>query len=424
MRNTRNTCFPAMPLALALALACGGASADDVPGFHGYLRAGAGVSSTHGPQSCFSLGGNTVKYRLGNECDGYTKFGYTQEVVKTDGVSFVGTLWVNAYSNQSDIGSAKLGINKAYIEAKGLDFLGGGAAWIGLRDYLWSDIHMLDMWYILLNGSSTGGGFDKIPAGPGKFSYAVFQDNDTTTRDAAGKMLASTSATRHNFIYQELPVNPGGTLEGVVTLVNAVAREEKHNGWQATVSHKQAGVLGGLNTFVVQYGVGPGTGTGRGNGNNYDRVGPSGSTSLGSDVRQLRVFDHLWIQPIPFFGIDMVALMQRDRSDAGGSTTWTSLGARPVYALSNTFKLQMEVGVDRVTSPTGGEAKRLTKITFAPTISAGPGLWARPELRAFVTYGKWNKAATASVNASNASGPVYNNDTSGASVGIQVETWF
>jgi maltoporin len=41
-----------------------------------------------------------------------------------------------------------------------------------------------------------------------------------------------------------------------------------------------------------------------------------------------------------------------------------------------------------------------------------------------VTYGKWNSAATAAVNASNNSGPVYGNKTSATSVGIQLETWF
>jgi maltoporin len=40
-----------------------------------------------------------------------------------------------------------------------------------------------------------------------------------------------------------------------------------------------------------------------------------------------------------------------------------------------------------------------------------------------VTYGKWNDAATASVNAANNGGPIYNNNT-GTSYGFQVETWF
>src|SRR5471032_2159419 len=68
---------------------------------------------------------------------------------------------------------------------------------------------MLDMQFINLNG--TGGGFDKIGAGPGKFSYAFFKDNDTNQIDpATGQVLNTHAAIRQNFIYEGLPTNPGG----------------------------------------------------------------------------------------------------------------------------------------------------------------------------------------------------------------------
>jgi maltoporin len=414
-----------LPMALAIA-ASGAAWADaghDEDGFHGYFRVGAGTTSagSHGPQSCYGLGGNTMKYRFGNECDAYVEGGYTKEIAKSDGVSYVATVWANAYSPKSDFGDAKLNVLKAYVEAKNLDFLNGGTAWVGKRFYNRPDIHMLDLQYINFNG--TGGGLDRINAGPGKFSYAFFKDNDANAFDASGKLLGTTAATRQNLMYQDVPVNPNGSIDVAASIITAQGDDQLgkvHNGWQISAFHKQDKVFGGANTVGVQYGVGPGTGIGVGN----DRIGASGSTLLGSDVTRLRVFDSLWIQPAWNFGMEMVALMQRDKSDAGGSSTWTTLGVRPVYALNQNFKLVTDIGTDRVTSPNGGAAQRLTKITFAPTISAGPGLWARPELRAFVTYGKWNEAARASVNAANNSGPVYNNGTSGTSYGFQVEAWF
>lgn len=425
----KSTTLKVLPAALALALACGTAFAGpmyatDAEGFHGYLRAGAGSSTTGdgGPQSCFGLGGNTVKYRLGNECDAYTEFGYTKEIANNDGVSYMGTFWVNAYAPNSDFGDNKVGIVKAYVEAKGLDFLNGGTAWVGKRFYYRPDIHMLDLQFINMNG--TGAGLDRIPAGPGKFSYAFFKDNDVTVTNATTKATATKAATRQNFIWGEIPVNVNGQLDLAATVITAQGADNdqfgpKHNGWQVSAFHRQDKVFGGSNTFGVQYGVGPGIG-GAGNG----QFGASGSTSFGSDVKRTRIFNDMAIQPMTNFGMEFVALVQRDKSDAGGSSTWTSIGARPVYAFTNHFKLVAELGTDRVTAPNGGAAKRLTKLTIAPTISAGPGLWSRPELRAFVTYGKWNDAATASVNASNNSGPVYNNNTSGTSYGFQVETWF
>lgn len=418
MKRSTLSVFPTL---LAMAISSGFAHASEAEGeFHGYLRAGAGSSSAKGPQSCYDLGGNTMKYRLGNECDSYFEGGYTKELAKSEnGVSFVGTLWLDAYKNGSDFGNAKPEIAKAYVEAKGLDFLNGGVAWIGKRYYFRPDIHMLDLQYINLNG--TGGGFDKIPAGAGKASYAIFKDNDSNVFDATtGKVLSTTAAIRQNFTYEGLPVNINGTVDAALSIISAQG-ENKHNGWQFSVFHKQDKVLGGTNTLGLQYGVGPGTGVG---GPCCDRIGSSGSTALGSDVTRLRIFDDLVIQPTKQFSMEFVALIQRDKSDAQGSSTWSTLGVRPVYAFTQNFKLQAELGSSRVTQANGGDDLRLTKFTIAPTIAMGESYWSRPELRAFVTYGKWNKAAIAAVNASNNSGSVYGNNTSGTSVGIQLETWF
>lgn len=411
-----------LPAALALPLMCGVAFASDAEGeYHGYFRAGIGSSSTKGPQSCFGLGGNTMRYRLGNECDTYVELEYLKEMVKADGVSFVGHVMADAYSPSSDISGATLGLSKLYVEAKGLDFLNGGTAWVGKRYYFRPDIHMLDLQYINLNG--TGAGIDQIKAGPGSFSYAIFKDNDATVTDpVTGKVTSTTAAVRQNLIYQGLPVNPGGTMDVALSIITAQGGEGTHNGWQLSVFHKQDKTFGGGNTVGVQYGVGPGTGIG---GQCCDRMGRSGNTTQGSDATRLRVFDSLWIQPTKQVSAEMIALIQKDKSDAsGGTTTWTSLGIRPVYAVTKNFKLQAELGTDRVTLPGGGPAQRLTKLTFAPTLTVGQDYWACPELRAFVTYGKWNDAATAAVNKANESGAVYGTATSGTSVGIQVETWF
>lgn len=414
--------FKKLTVAAALALAFGSAQADagiDTPGFHGYARVGAGTSSTHGPQSCFGLGGNTMKYRLGNECDSYLEGGYTGNFATVDGVTYTGTVWLDAYKPNSNFGDAKLEVAKAYVEAKGIEFLRGGTAWVGKRYYMRPDIHMLDLQYINLNG--TGAGINRVAIGPGHFSYAFFKDDDSNITDVNTGVVTNTSAAvRQNFIYEDIPVNQDGTLDVVTTVITAQGKADRHDGWQLSLFHRQAKVMGGGNTFGVQYGVGPGSGVGVGNG----RMGSSGSTLSGSDVKRFRIFNDLAIQPMTNFGMELVALAQRDQSDAGGSSTWTTLGVRPVYALHKNFKLALELGTDRVTSPTGGPAQRLTKITFAPSISAGPGLFDRPELRFFVTYGKWNDAATPAVNAANNSGPVYNNHTSGASAGFQVETWF
>ena len=403
-----------LALACAMLLACGAAHASDAEGeYHGYFRAGLGSSTdSRGPQSCYGLGGNTMRYRLGNECDTYGEFEYQKEMAKSaNGVSFVGHIMVAAYTPSSAVSDSDLSMSKMYVEAKNIEILNGGTAWIGKRYYMRPDIHMLDLQYINMNG--TGGGIDQYKLGPGRISYGFFKDNDKP----------GNSAIRQNLVYQGIPVNQDGTLEVLTTLITPDKKDStSHGGWQATVLHKQDKVWGGANTFGIQYGVGPGTGAG---GQCCDRMGTTGSIRNGSDVTRLRIFNSLWIQPTPEWSAEMVAIVQRDKSNvSGGSSTWTTVGVRPVYAVNDNFKLQFELGTDRVTSPTGGAAQRLTKLTFAPTLTAGKGYWSRPELRAFVTYGKWNDAATAAVNKANESGPVYGNATSGTSFGLQVETWF
>jgi maltoporin len=57
----------------------------------------------------------------------------------------------------------------------------------------------------------------------------------------------------------------------------------------------------------------------------------------------------------------------------------------------------------------------LQKVTIAPQITAGPGYFARPQLRVFATYANWNKD----------SGKIDGmNSRSNMSVGTQVEAWW
>jgi len=425
-----------LPLALSLTLSCGMAFADggdDSIGFHGYMRGGAGGGAGTGPQSCYGLGGNTMKYRLGNECDSYFEGGTTWDFNKPgdDGVVFTGTLWASEFSPNSSFSNGTLSLAKAYIEGKNLDFLGGGVVWIGERYYYRPDIHMLDLQYINLNGN--GGGVDNIQAGPGKFSYAILKDNDNaSTMNSAGVYTATTAAVRQNFIYKGLPVNPGGKLDLIGSLITGQG-VNKNNGYNITLLHNQD-AFGGGNTVGVQHGVGPGAGvSGPGSGPNNalccGRIGASGTTAADSGVTRTRIFDHLWIQPTEKFSAEFIVLSQQDKGDisAGtpGSSTWTSFGVRPAYAVARHVKLQAELGTDNVTSPTGGPSQQLTKLTLAPTITLDSSYWSRPELRFYITHAVWNDAAKAAVNPNPTGGlNPQGNSTAGTSAGVQMEVWW
>ena len=77
----------------------------------------------------------------------------------------------------------------------------------------------------------------------------------------------------------------------------------------------------------------------------------------------------------------------------------------------------------------GSDAQWLAKFTGAVAITADRGFLARPELRLFVTWATWDKAAAiATVD----SGMLYTNPDpvtgaytlSGAIFGLQAETWW
>ena len=399
----------AIPAAIVLLFTVGHAVAGDAEGvYSGYFRAGTGTNSGGGSQACYGLEG-APKYRFGNECDLYGEFMYTKEAIKlANGSSFVANVMVATWSPNSDIGKDNhLDLTQAYIEAKNVPFLHGASAWMGKRYYDRPDIHVIDFKY--LQGDGVGGGISGIQAGPGKFSYALFRND----------VLQTVAATRHSFIYEGIPVNPGGSLKLDATVISGDGHtsvtKEVESGWSFSVVHKQLNVLGGDNTLALQYGSGSGV-----------KIGGT-SIDAASDAKLTRVFDNMIWQFTPEFSGSLVGVWQSDKSSAGaGTRTWTTVGVRPVYAFNDNFKMILDLGHDNIKPANGGDDLKLTKVTLAPVLSAGKGFWARPELRAFVTYAKWNTAAqqAAQPGTTLSSTGVFGGSTKGTSVGLQVEAWF
>ena len=383
---------------------------DPMPiGFNGYVRSGTGAnrgSGESGSQACFGLQG-VPKYRLGNECDFSGEIGYGSELVKfSNGASLGGFAMVHADApNPHPIDRGTSRITQGYLETKGLDFLKGGTAWIGRRYYNRPDIHVLDFKYVVMDGE--GLGVDGIALGPGKFSYAIFRNDVDMTK----------SAVRHNFIYQDLLVNTNGTLKIDATLIHAddaPAGVERHGGWSLSLTHKQSGFLGGDNILALQHGVGSAV-----------KIGGTGDLSLGSDYHRTRIADQLiWKLSKNLIGsADFV--VQRDHTPVG-TKTWTSVGTRPVYIVSEHIKMQLDLGHDRIDPADGGPVQKLTKVTFAPTLTAGRDFFQRPELRLFITYARWNDAAQTAATPGSALSRtgVFGGSTSGVSYGVHFEEWF
>lgn len=380
--------------------------------FNGYVRSGIGESTASESQACFQLPGAASKFRLGNECEQYAELGLRQDLFTMDDGSVLSVEGMAALYNEydhtpkftGDHGFARL--VQAYAEWSNIAALNNGSLWAGRRFYKRNDIHISDFYY--WNQSATGAGIENVEIGGLQYSYAfsrkdsVFQENYTN---------------RHDFNVGGFDTNPDGELQFGVSYIADPDRGESNSGWSVTAQHEQIGFLGGSNTFAVQYGEGPGTG-----------LGYTGDVTLDESAKSWRVVEFFDWQVTPRFGGQFQVVYQKDKRQDGGDQDWISVGVRPVYALTEEFKLVAEVGHDQIDAEAG--TRKLTKFTIAPTWSpAGPEFWARPEFRLYYTYAQWNDAAQDAANLMAAGSALsetgaFGSAQHGSNFGVQVEYWW
>jgi maltoporin len=396
-------------LAAAMAaLACTSVQAFE---FHGYLRSGAGSNSKDGSQVCFQLAGAYSKYRLGNECETYAELAFDHDVYDgKDGVKFVyhGRL---AYisNNQQDFESFKsdgrdIALRENWFEVKNLKFLNDGTLWAGKRFYQRNDVHITDFYY--WDTSGYGVGVENVTTGPVKTSFAVLR-NSTAQTNATTRLDLRVGGINLG--------NAGDLTVGLQYNLDDSSAANTTDGTAITVQHFLGGVLGGFNKIALQYG--------RGSARSLSLAYPDNFNKSGDET--WRLVEQLQWQVSPQFS-GMATLVYQDQID---NYKWFSVGVRPVWHFNDYFKIQAEYGFDQVKPSSGDDNNRRTrnlhKFTVAPTVVAGGGFWARPELRLFATYAKWNDAARDLWGgvAGGTSG-LFGSDTSGWTYGFQVEGWW
>ncbi len=400
---------PRTPRLLALALATAAfapaASTAQTLESSGYFRAGPGATKKDAARACYGLDGPGLKYRLGNECDYYGEFLFTSKFKKED-LEYSINLMPTLYNGGTDTGSSKMSMAQMYVEGKGFDFAPATTFWAGKRYYRRADVHIVDTHYIDMSGVGAGASGIALGGSPSspKLALGYFRNDggDTGTSKLPGSRL--------NFDFYDIGVNPNGKLRLLATLTKGDFTGGE-SGLGLTAQHIQSGLPGGLeNTFWLQYAQGS-AGL---NANFGNLAAPSGNKSV-------RVIDSITWQSGAFGGQGQV-VFQNDRTEAGLKTDSYTVGGRASYALTRNFKLLAEVGHSEK-KPEGGQTQKLTKFTFAPTLSTGPDFWNRPELRLYVTKAKWNDAANAAAGANGVTG-IGDGKTSGTSFGAQVEVWW
>lgn len=398
--------FVAMMLACAIGFP---AQARDIAGFEveGYTRFGAYSSPAGTPRGAYTLGGDTQKFRLGNEGDNGIELGIgkTADIGngKKLGFMYMPAVWGGNY-----------GTAQGFVAMSGFDFAPEARFWVGQNRLRLQEVHIVDS-FLMDYGDNTGVGMTGLDLGSAKLGIGLFNSG---TFDYSN--IVPNNARRINIDLSDIRTNAGGTLRVLGTLVDGNFQMGSSGGG-LSVSHNQSDFMiqGLANTFFLQGATGHAAISGK-----FQGLGDAATGGQQPGVKSFRIADALDWQYGPFGG-QALAAYQTARIDGGinhgRNTRDISAGGRISYAAGQNFKLLAEAGTTS-RSVDGQPRQSLNKFTIAPTLALAPEFWSRPELRFYVTHASWNAAAA--VANSGGSGFGASGRTSSTLVGAQIETWW
>lgn len=407
----------------AVAMTATSASALD---FTGYFRSGAGWDTKGGGQACFKLPGADFKSRLGNECDNYLEIGFGQTIWKdSSGVEFYyqfmpafglatnaapGTAW--------GYGSGNLYVQQNWGSVK-LPQLGGASIWAGWRYFQRRNIDNLDWFWWNPMQRQSAFGIENVNLGFGKLAFTMGRLEPDPATGATSTFIVP------DLRLAGLSLWENGSLELGVDLAfygGGLGNVPTTSPW-FTVILSQAKLIGGDNFLTFQYGQG--ALYRMGSEGRVDVPSAATPTNGTSDSKQWRLLDQLVYHPIPEFSGELAVVYQNIDQDKNVGASFLTIQVRPAYHVNDYFKIAADIAYQTEmvkNAPSGVSNPYLIKATLAPTIVAGQkdGLWARPEIRAFVTYGAWGNLLPGDTVANG----VFGTDKNGVSWGAQMEAWW
>lgn len=431
-------------LVATLVMAFAAQSAMAAVDFGGYLRSGSGSSSKNGKEACFRLNGDSALAqgaiggagRLGNECDTYGEIKLGTTLGEADGTKFgIHTLMAFGAQQNQDYEQSVPAWRESYATAEGF---GNGAfakatAWVGKRYYNRKDVHIVDFFWLQVTGP--GAGIENIDLGFGKFSYALMRAGDSNwvnlgATDTQGLGRATTindptkQKSNHDLRLEGINLGSVGSLSLGTNIIrgnNASVTGGNANGWSAWVSHSKVfgTVQNGL-TFQIARDAGSLDGAGlwwasAGNPSTHNawRLIDAANFEFGDNINGQAFFAY-GKEKFNWFASDKTSM---------------SIVVRPVYHFTEVFSLAVEAGRSQVKGAVADIAagtNYVNKFTIAPQISMGSGFYARPVLRAYYTMANWNTGGASACTGRDCLVGIssFNNETSGSSFGVQMESWW
>ncbi len=452
----RKCCLLTMTLLPAGVMAVGGADFD----FHGYARSGIGVSSEGGDQEAFQAVGAPVKYRLGNETDTFLEIKLGANLFDNGEQSFyLDSNIVYSVDQAKDWEATEPAVRELNIQAKDvLSFAPESTLWAGKRYYKRQDVHMIDFYYWNLSGP--GAGIENINIGFGDLSLAWVKSSTefiywksaedakaSNDKDSSNDVSPQKRKLDQNIIdvrLENIQTNNDGSLtlgldygKGNPIDKNFIGYDNNakkftdkdldNDGYMLTAEHTQGNFYGGFNKFVIQFAADAMTAWGLGT----NGLGVSGISTSNIDADKfLRIMDHGVIgigDNVEMQYLASYTKLQFEK-DEKEDQSWWSIGVRPVLFWNEIMSTALELGYDSVENGIRKDLEKnilkdkdskLFKMTLAQQWSAGKGYWARPQIRAFVTFAKWNDDSKGKIG-----GSTFADKTSGMTYGVQMEAWW
>ncbi|WP_281258260.1 maltoporin [Photobacterium lipolyticum] len=394
-------CLTAAAVSAAL-ISASSMAASDVD-FHGYMRAGVGMSGENGADLAYE---KAKVGRLGNENDVYGEIGLGKEVYNQDGATFyVDSMLAVATNGSNDwegLGGdlEAIALRQFNVQAKGLIASDTDATiWAGKRYYQRHDIHISDFYY--WDTSGNGAGIENLSAGAGKLSVAWL-------RDDAGDVNVNNFDVRYAGLglWSDASLELG--LNYAMTNETDAQKEGKtfNDGVMLTAEMTQ-GLSTGFNKTVLQYGT-------DGFGEQMANLGAGHYFNATSDdgVDGFRIINWGVVAPSESWEIGHQVVYASTSYDSRDDHTILNAVVRPMYKWNDTMRTIFEGG--HFIEEDNNVDKSGSKLTVAQAWSAGSSFWARPEIRVYASY---------LMDHENDDAFGAGNDTE-YSVGIQAEAWW
>ena len=385
--------------------------------FHGYLRAGAGISGEGDQAEAFQAPGAWAKYRLGNETETYGEalLRYNFPPLEMSPAAWNVQIRM-AFRSDEDRGfpdDEPFSLPEAFVQGKDVvEWLPGASFWAGARFYRRQDIHINDFKWSDARGY--GGGVEDIEIGFGKMALAYMGSNKDDIKVTVPRLTKRALDLR---LY-EIPA-----LWGQVALWAAYGWVGGERVDGVDVPAQQGPAFGflhtlktpwdGQNRFSLQYGYDAFA--------NLTSTGFVPPTDRESKPHTWRVTDAYTFQPSEHFAMQAVFLYQNSKNVARGESAdeWISAGVRPIWFFSKHTGLAFEAGWDHVKNDRENFEGSLYKLTISPQLQYDNEFFGRPVIRLFATYAFWDESLKGRIG-----GETYRDATRGASFGIQAETWW